>query len=564
MERAFLTLLNMSLTAGVLALVVMVLRLVLKKAPKWVMVLLWGFVAIRLLCPSIPESAWSLMPSEAVITEEAFRPPAGDLALPPEAAVTPSAPTAEPFPWLTVAVAVWLIGVAGMLMYTLVSYVRLRLRLREAVLLEGHVWLSDHADSPFILGLLRPRIYLPSSMVQADRAVVLAHEEAHLKRLDHLWKPLGFCLLSIHWFNPLLWLAYLLLCRDIELACDEKVVQAQTVAQKKAYSEALIRYSVSRRSVAACPIAFGETAVKERVKVVLFYKKPAFWLIMAVAVVCAAVALLFLTDPLARKPMSPMGAFAATLCNEYGHAFENATCTEKGLCRRCETEGEQLPHAFSAVSCVEGEVCVDCGAAGKAALGHEFVGATCTTPASCRRCEAKGERLPHAFAAATCEAAELCTVCGAAGATGALGHAFTEATCTTDGACARCGAIESYAHGHNYIAGFWEETCSYCGDTRHVHNMHLAKCVGYTCSTCGEYIEGIDKHRYISFGMGYTAKCIDCGHVEVTDPEGLRAFEAYRDSQGSGITDVSSIFGDSSHQTPSRDAIGWDPIQGLY
>ncbi len=280
MGQLFATLLDMSLSAGIVTLVVLVTRLFLRKAPRWIAVLLWGAVAIRLLCPFVPESKISLMPSDVAVTEKLF---AEDTALP----VLPSQPTmpvesAEAFPWLTVCVTAWAIGVGGMLLYTLVSYGRMRYRMREAVPLEGRVYISDYADSPFILGILRPRIYLPSSLGEEDRAVVLAHENTHLKRMDHVWKPLGFVLLSFHWFNPLLWVAYVVLCRDIELACDERVVRDRTVPEKKAYSETLIRCSVSRRTIAACPIAFGETAVKDRVKAVLLYKKPSFWLTVLV------------------------------------------------------------------------------------------------------------------------------------------------------------------------------------------------------------------------------------------------------------------------------------------
>ncbi len=181
------------------------------------------------------------------------------------------------------------------------------------------------------------------------------------------------------------------------------------------------------------------------------------------ATACITLAACLWLIPLITAPKESTGVWASILCNEYGHAFEGATCTEDGACRRCEAVGGMLPHGFSAVTCVAGEVCAACGAEGKAALGHEFVGATCTTPAVCTRCEATGEMLPHDFAAATCETAETCTACGAAGATGALGHAFTEATCTTDSICTRCGVIGSYALGHDYAGGGWATVCLRCG-----------------------------------------------------------------------------------------------------
>ena len=197
---------------------------------------------------------------------------------------------------------VWLIGVVGMLLYALISFLRLRHRVRASVLLEKGVYVCDDISDPFILGLIRPRICLPSGMDEQTRAYVLSHECAHLKRFDHIWKPLGFLLLSVYWFNPLLWLAYVLLCRDIELACDEKVVKELDDAGKAAYSEALVTASVSRRSIAACPLAFGETGVKSRVKSVLNYKKPAFWIILVAILACIAVAICFLTMPKKNQP----------------------------------------------------------------------------------------------------------------------------------------------------------------------------------------------------------------------------------------------------------------------
>jgi hypothetical protein len=197
----------------------------------------------------------------------------------------------------TVAGWVWLAGVCGMLLYALISFLRLRHRVRASVLLEKGVYVCDEISDPFILGLIVPKIYLPSGMDEQTRAYVLAHERAHLKRFDYIWKPLGFLLLSIYWFNPLLWLAYLLLCRDIELACDEKVVKELDDAGKAAYSEALVHASVTRRMVSACPLAFGETGVKGRVKSVLNYKKPAFWIILVAILACVAVAVCFLTMP---------------------------------------------------------------------------------------------------------------------------------------------------------------------------------------------------------------------------------------------------------------------------
>jgi len=195
---------------------------------------------------------------------------------------------------------VWVIGMGIMVLYALVSWAVVRLRVREAAREEKNIWVCDRIGSPFILGIFLPRIYLPSDMAEEDKPYVLAHERAHLNRRDHWWKPLGFALLAVHWFNPLVWLAYILLCRDIELACDERVIRQMGEGSKKPYSEALINCSVPRRMIAACPVAFGETGVKGRIKSVLNYKKPAFWIILVAVLVCIAVAVCFLTDP--RQP----------------------------------------------------------------------------------------------------------------------------------------------------------------------------------------------------------------------------------------------------------------------
>lgn len=196
-----------------------------------------------------------------------------------------------------IATIVWIIGVVAMFAYMLVSYLRIQRRVREAAHMQDKVWECDHIETPFILGVIRPRIYLPSVMEEQDRAYVIAHENAHLKRRDHLWKPLGFFLLTVYWFHPILWVAYMLLCRDIEMACDERVIKEMGIESKKPYSEALIHCSVSRRLIAACPLAFGEVGVKRRIKSVLNYKKPAFWIVAISIVICAAIAVCFLTNP---------------------------------------------------------------------------------------------------------------------------------------------------------------------------------------------------------------------------------------------------------------------------
>ena len=311
MSGIFLKLLNLSISASWLVLVVLALRLMLKRAPKWVNVLLWGMVALRLMVPFSIESALSLIPSAETVSPEVVQfDPAPTItsgvtiidnavnpSLSESFAAAPLASVNPLYVWTYLAGWVWLIGLAAMLLYALVSYLRLRRRVSASIPLRENIYVCDEVASPFILGILRPRIYLPSALDEAQRGSVLSHERAHLARRDHWWKPLGFALLAVYWFNPLLWLAYTLLCRDIELACDERVLCGMDAGQVKDYSSALLACSVPRRMLAACPLAFGEVGVGARVKNALRYKKPAFWVVAASVAVCVVVAVCFLTNP---------------------------------------------------------------------------------------------------------------------------------------------------------------------------------------------------------------------------------------------------------------------------
>ncbi len=367
MERAFLYIFNMSITAGLLAVAVLVLRLLLKKAPKALFCVLWGFVAIRLIFPIFLESPFSLIPANltpsasildhvnfekdhnflvmeassdlpqgnitvfdseqissealnAIVTGElgvsAPLPevPSDALSASPEASVqTPANNLIVPIPVADAAVSeanisflkglsfvasvLWPIGILGMLLYACISWLRIRKKTKEAVYLRDNIWLCDRVASPFILGMFRPRIILPSTIQPEEAAHVIAHEQAHLKRLDHFWKPLGFALLSVYWFNPVLWIAYLFLCKDIELACDERVIRNMDTEEIKSYSTTLLNYSISRKMISVCPLAFGEVHVKKRIKNVLHYKRPAFWVILLAVVSCITVGVCFLTNP---------------------------------------------------------------------------------------------------------------------------------------------------------------------------------------------------------------------------------------------------------------------------
>ena len=301
LDVVFSLVLTMSLSASWIAAAVLVLRLCLKRAPKWVNVLLWGIVAVRLVLPVSIESPLSLLPrTEAILPAAAAQPiQTGTAPAVGGAAAAASSAAASSQPsWLFMLAWVWLVGIAVLLLYTWISTQRLRRKVREAVRLQGNIYETEHIASPFVLGVLRPRIYLPYHMDSRDQEQVIAHEQAHLRRGDHVWKPLGFLLLTIHWFNPLLWLSYVLLCRDIELACDEKVIKNLSCGQRADYMQALVTCSVNRRRIAACPLAFGEIGVKERVKSVMNYKKPTFWIILLAVAACVVLAVCFLTNPI--------------------------------------------------------------------------------------------------------------------------------------------------------------------------------------------------------------------------------------------------------------------------
>ena len=311
MAAVFLKLLNLSISASWLVLAVLALRLVSKRSPKWMNVLLWGIVALRLMLPFSIESALSLIPSAETVSPAVVQfDPAPTItsgvsvidnavnpALSEHFAAAPTASVNPLYVWTEIAGWVWLIGLGAMLLYALVSYLRLRRRVSVSLPIRDRIYLCDAISSPFILGVVKPRIYLPSGLDEVQRQNVLAHEQAHLARRDHWWKPLGFALLAVYWFNPVLWLAYALLCRDIELACDERVIRTMAESAVKTYSTVLLACSMPRKAVITCPLAFGEVGVKERVKNALHYKKPAFWVVAASVAVCIVVAVCFLTNP---------------------------------------------------------------------------------------------------------------------------------------------------------------------------------------------------------------------------------------------------------------------------
>lgn len=314
MSLLFTRIFNMSVSASYIVLAVLLLRLALKKAPKWLTLLLWGAVGIRLICPFTFESLLSLIPSLGQIHQRV--------------AENPVAPGFTEFSYLNALIlqinegafdppermelmrqllpifgAVWLVGVLVLVGYSAVSYYKLRQRLLTAVCREDNIYQSENVLSPFVFGFLKPKIYLPFNMDEKNMSHVVAHEKAHIRRLDHWWKPLGFAILAIHWFNPLIWLAYALFCRDIEFACDERVTKELDRESTADYSQALLSCSSGKQKIAACPLAFGEVGVKKRIRSVLNYRKPAFWIIAVAVAVCIGAMVCFFTEPISVENM---------------------------------------------------------------------------------------------------------------------------------------------------------------------------------------------------------------------------------------------------------------------
>lgn len=314
MTALFENMLSMSLSAGFLVGIVIGLRWCFRKVPKWVHCCLWALVAVRLLIPSLPQTDFSMVPepvsdTQAIVEFVGEMPrrtpqPQAEVKEPqvsPNETPAPTAPLPRPIDWMEILSDIWLAGVGIMGLYGVFSYLRVRRRVAASVHVGGGVYLCDYISTPFLLGLFRPRIYLPSRLDSRTAGYVLSHERAHLARRDHWWKPMGFVLLSLHWFNPMIWLGYILLCRDIEMACDEAVIRTMGAMDKKGYSTALLNCSLPRKIISICPLAFGEVSVKERIRSVLNYKKPTLWLTVIGLTALVLGAVFFLTDPVEPK-----------------------------------------------------------------------------------------------------------------------------------------------------------------------------------------------------------------------------------------------------------------------
>lgn len=327
----FQKVLEMSIQAGILILVVLVIRILFRRLPKSITCLLWAIVALRLMVPVSFETSWGIWPglktagstltqSGAPVTEEALQVPSGtgninakehvlgkttgnmpevvpgtDRSVPESRIDGASGRERQPTV-VTVMSFVWILGAVTILLYGLISYVRIRLRVREAVHYQDNVWQCDGIDTPFVLGYIKPRIYLPFRMEKNSLQDIVLHEKAHIAGGDHLGKLLGFVLLAVYWFQPLLWIAYFLFCRDLEMACDERVIRTLDQEARKRYSQTLLACTIESRQLLQAPLAFGEVGVKERIRNILQYKKPGGWAVVAALLICLLVAVCFFTS----------------------------------------------------------------------------------------------------------------------------------------------------------------------------------------------------------------------------------------------------------------------------
>ena len=314
MDSLFTSVLEISWQAGLIALAVMAVRPLLRRAPRRAVCMLWLLVALRLLLPArlTVESPVSLQQPESPpiqAYQELRQQEKVYVSAPPEQRLEMAGPAAaQGFALLDQLPAIWLTGVGCMALYMALSLLRMRWRLRAAPRIQDNVYRCTDWSTPFVLGVLAPRIYVPETVSEQDFPQVLAHERCHIRRWDHVWKPLAFLLLAVNWFNPVLWAAYVLLGRDMERACDEMVLKNATPIQRAAYSRALVACAAQPKMAAVCPLAFGEVAVKERVKNVLNYKKPALWAVILLVVAAAIIGVCLLTKPAEDKSGYPLDA----------------------------------------------------------------------------------------------------------------------------------------------------------------------------------------------------------------------------------------------------------------
>ncbi len=490
MEGIFLTVLRLSIAATFLIAFVVIARLLLRRAPKWISCVLWAIVAVRLLCPFFISSPASLVPRvepadigiETVEAEVPQTPDAGDIT------VTPGTVTAEDDKGVStvqVLSVVWIVGVAAMLAYSGISYLNLHRRTRENIPAGDGTYVCDKIGTPFILGIFRPRIFIPASVESGNVPFITAHEKAHIKRGDHFIKPLGFLILSVYWFNPAVWAAYVLLCRDIELACDEKVIKAMGEESKKGYSMALINCSSPMRIVSACPLAFGGTKVKGRIRHVLNYKKPAFWIVAAGLAACIVATVCFMT---VRPGKDPEKDTPLIKCK---HVYDE-TVTVKA---DCEKDGKAVL------------TCKKCGNSYEKkikATGHDFLSeekekATCikgaVTLMTCKVCGKTEEKVGEPDPAAH-----------------ALTETVVDATCISEGSktvsCSLCGYSETETYpmtDHDFFLYYGDYTCTEAG-------YEYYKC--YVCETEKKVPKEAPGHVWIEASCNHPKHCDNCGATE--------------------------------------------------
>ncbi|MBR7164713.1 MAG: hypothetical protein IKD18_00395, partial [Clostridia bacterium] len=305
MQILFQHVLEMSISAGFVAFGVILCRFLIRKAPRWISCALWMLVAVRLVIPFSIESSFSVVPqTEAVISagERVFYHSAPfEEGIAPEAVPSTNEVTRDQKgnrkKWEEIAPFIWCGVSLALLGYGALSYYRIKRKMGDAIPLEKGIRLHEKVDSPFILGVFRPQIYLPFGLEPDLRHLVLLHEKAHLRRMDHLAKPFAYALLCIYWFHPVLWLSYFLFCRDVEAACDEKVLSGMDEAGRRDYARALLKLGTKPKIITVCPVAFGETNTKERIEKTMKYKKPMFWMLILATLVVLVATVCLLTDP---------------------------------------------------------------------------------------------------------------------------------------------------------------------------------------------------------------------------------------------------------------------------
>lgn len=523
MTGVFIKILNMSISAGWIVLSVLLLRLLMKKAPKWTGCVLWGIVALRLLIPFSLPSSISLVPSGQVIPQDitTTATPAIYSGIPAvNSAVNPLfvqqlAPETQRLDSLvSIGTIVWLVGVGVMAVWGLIAWLRVYGRVRICLHLRENIYLCDNIDSPFVFGLLKPRIYLPSGLEDEQRTYVLDHEQAHIRRRDHWWKPLAYLLLTVYWFQPLMWVAYILLCRDIEQACDEKVVAKLSPKEKKGYAEALLSCSIRHRMISVCPVAFGEVGAKERIKGVLRYQKPSRWVLLVACAVCTVMALCFLTDPI-----------------PCAHAYQNttmvdATCAQTGVerhvCGQCghvfEEKTAMLDHTYDQGVVISPSSCIQTGS-----LLCTCTGCNAQTTQSLElgnHVAAEPYFVQEANCTQTGEERATCGVCQAVFVTKIIPvngvHDLQEtvikaATCTANGeglkTCTRCDYQEQVIYektGHSFGSPF-----DYIGASCRASGIRRTY-----CTECHYYVdEEIPRydHRWVTATGGTYVYCSGCG-----------------------------------------------------